>query len=193
MTNPANALDCTATAGQPDLDCGAGFLMADRAVQAVDTTPTHGERRAEPGGSQRGQRLVHRAGHRDLGGRRPADGRLRADRLRVRPVPPDGTTTLTCTARSIGGSATGSVTVKRDSSAPTNVISSRGSRRRTQHGTKPVKKKVKCKAKDAGSGIATCMVNGLKTTPGKHTVTVTATNNAGLVTHDEVQVQDPLT
>ena len=39
MTNPANALDCTAP-GNPDLDCGVGFELADRAVtQALDSTP----------------------------------------------------------------------------------------------------------------------------------------------------------
>jgi hypothetical protein len=32
MTNPANTIDCT-LAGNPDADCGFGFILADRAVQ----------------------------------------------------------------------------------------------------------------------------------------------------------------
>ena len=40
MTQPSNALDCTATAGQPDADCGVGFVLADRALaMALDPTP----------------------------------------------------------------------------------------------------------------------------------------------------------
>ena len=39
MTDPANALDCPAP-GNPDVDCGAGFLLADRALPMVlDSTP----------------------------------------------------------------------------------------------------------------------------------------------------------
>jgi subtilase family protein len=34
MTNPANAIDCVAP-GDPDTDCGAGFILADRAVGQV--------------------------------------------------------------------------------------------------------------------------------------------------------------
>ena len=32
LQNPANAIDCTA-AGRPDADCGAGFVLADRAME----------------------------------------------------------------------------------------------------------------------------------------------------------------
>ncbi len=40
MTNPANTLDCAASAAIPDPDCGAGFLLADRALaMALDNTP----------------------------------------------------------------------------------------------------------------------------------------------------------
>ena len=39
MTDSANTLDCPAL-GNPDIDCGAGFLLADRAVaMALDPTP----------------------------------------------------------------------------------------------------------------------------------------------------------
>ena len=39
LTDPANTVDCTLT-GNPDADCGFGFVLADRAVNAVrDGTP----------------------------------------------------------------------------------------------------------------------------------------------------------
>ena len=120
MTSPANALDCTATAGQPDLDCGAGFLMADRAVQAVDTSPPTVSgvlSPAAPNGAN-GWYTVPVTVTWAVADPQTA---VSAQTGCGPAAPPDGTTTLTCTARSIGGSATGSVTVKRDSSAPTNV------------------------------------------------------------------------
>ena len=39
MTDPANSIDCTESAAVPDPDCGAGFLLADLAFGALDTTP----------------------------------------------------------------------------------------------------------------------------------------------------------
>jgi hypothetical protein len=40
LTNPANTIDCNA-AGNPDADCGFGFVLADRAVaQVLTSTPT---------------------------------------------------------------------------------------------------------------------------------------------------------
>ncbi len=38
MTDPANAIDCIESALVPDPDCGAGFLLADRAFSALDFT-----------------------------------------------------------------------------------------------------------------------------------------------------------
>jgi len=38
MTNPANTIDCT-LAGNPDNDCGFGFILADRAVQEAKGSP----------------------------------------------------------------------------------------------------------------------------------------------------------
>ncbi len=40
MTDPANAIDCIESALVPDPDCGAGFLLADKAFLSLDiTTP----------------------------------------------------------------------------------------------------------------------------------------------------------
>ena len=44
------------------------------------------------------------------------------------------------------------------------------------------RKKIRCRAKDPESGIAQCKLQGLRTSKGKHTVTVVATNGAGVVT-----------
>lgn len=39
LTDPANALDCTSAAGDPDTDCGSGFIQADRVVAAALAPP----------------------------------------------------------------------------------------------------------------------------------------------------------
>ena len=58
MTDPANALDCTAP-GNPDVDCGVGFVLADRALaMALDTTPPV----ITPGRLARGARRRRTAG-----------------------------------------------------------------------------------------------------------------------------------
>src|SRR5262249_28797173 len=49
LKNPANTIDCTATAGVPDTDCGFGFDLADKAVQqAQDTSPPAISRSVNP-------------------------------------------------------------------------------------------------------------------------------------------------
>lgn len=40
LTDPANSLDCTSASGDPDTDCGSGFLQADRVVTAALTPQT---------------------------------------------------------------------------------------------------------------------------------------------------------
>ena len=91
-----------------------------------------------------------------------------------------GSTTLTCSATNIFGTGSGSVTIKIDTTGPTQ-LKAKGLKKVYKHGTKPDKKKIKCKAKDKESGIVTCKVKGLKTSKGTHTATVIATNGAGLV------------
>lgn len=39
LTDPANALDCTSAVGDPDTDCGSGFVQADRVLAALLPPP----------------------------------------------------------------------------------------------------------------------------------------------------------
>jgi hypothetical protein len=178
MTDPTKALPCaTAT---PAADCGIGFIMADQMVASLDSSPPTVAGLVSPAAPNGAngwytgavsvawtvtdpQTVAY-----SLTGCGPA-------------APANGTTTLTCTAKTIGGSASGSVTVRRDSTAPTK-LKAKGLKKSYAHGTKPAKKKIKCKATDGESGVASCKLKGLKTTPGRHKVTVIATNSAGLVT-----------
>lgn len=179
MTNTSNALDCTPTPGQPDADCGAGFIMADRAVVRGAPTLTPTLSPAVPNGA-RGWYTTKPVGVSwavsELGP--PVTSKTGCAAASVSAL---GSTMLSCTAANLYGSASKSVTIKIDTSKPTK-LKAKGLKKVYKHGTAPSKKTVKCKAKDKESGIAKCKVKGLKTTPGKHTVTVVATNNAGLVT-----------
>jgi Subtilase family len=179
LTNPANALDCTATAGQPDADCGSGFLLADRALQDVDSTPPAVARVVSPAtpnakdgwytGSvtvtwtvtETGSILVSQSG------------------CGPRSVTTDGVFPVTCTAKSVGGTHVSTVTIKRDASAPTKV-KIKGLKKTYAGSALPDKNKVKCKAKDPTSGITKCTVKGIKLTKGTHTAKATAINGAGL-------------
>ena len=176
MTNPTNAIDCTITAGQPDLDCGAGFVMADRAVVKAAPTITAALSPAAPNGANGW--YTSPVGVTwpvsDLGA--PATTKAGCDASTV-----SSSTTLTCAATNLYGTGSGSVTVKLDSTGPTK-LKANGLKKTYAHGARPNKNKITCKATDAESGVASCKVKGLKTTPGKHKATVIATNGAGLVT-----------
>ena len=178
MTDPTKAQQCaTAT---PVTDCGSGFILADLMVQSLDSTPPTVSGALSPP-APNGANGWYTAPVTVTWAVADPETVVSSQTGCGPASPPDGTTTLTCTAKSIGGPTSSSVTVKRDSSAPTK-LKAKGLKRTYPHGTKPIKKKIKCKATDAESGIASCKVKGLKTTPGKHKVTVIATNTAGLVT-----------
>jgi hypothetical protein len=173
MTAPANAIDCTLTGGQPDTDCGAGFVLADL---ALDDTPPVVSATVNPSvptgrhGWYTGDVTV------SLSAADPQTAVQTATGCGNFQVTTDGVKTFTCTAVSSGGSGTGSVTVKRDSHAPSKP-KIKGLRK---HGKPPPKRKLKCKSTDATSGIASCTLKGYSRKPGKHTVRATATDNAGL-------------
>jgi hypothetical protein len=177
LTDPRYALDCTPTAGQPDADCGSGFIQADRMIPAThDTTaptvtsslaPAPGPKGWFPGNVTATWMLTD------------ADSPVYTQ-SGCAPTTLTASGTATCTATSVGGTTTKSVSVQIDKSGPTQ-LKAKGLKKVYKHGTKPDKKKIKCKAKDKESGIVTCKVKGLKTSKGTHTATVIATNGAGLV------------
>ena len=130
MTMPANALDCGLSAAVPDPDCGAGFVLADRAVaMALDATPpviTPVVSPAAPDGANGWYRgpvtvtwsasdpespVVDPAG---CGGASPDDG----------------TSVVTCSATSAGGTTSVPLTIRRDSTAPSAPRSRASARRR---------------------------------------------------------------
>jgi hypothetical protein len=176
MTNPANAIDCTLTGGQPDTDCGAGFILADRAAAGLDGIPpvvTTAVNPAVPTGTNgwyTGDVTVSLSAADAQSAIQSANG------CGSFQVTSDGVNSFTCTAVSNGGTATGSVTVKRDAQPPSKP-KIKGLKKR---GPAPPKRKVKCKSNDATSGIASCTLKGYSRKPGKHTVKATATDNAGL-------------
>jgi hypothetical protein len=178
LTDPAFAQDCTATAGQPDPDCGVGFILADKMVAAAkDASPPSvspvTSPAAGPGGWFRGTVSVSWAVA-DAESPIFATSGCAAGTFASAGV-------SNCSATSVGGTTAKSLSIRIDKTAPTK-LKAKGLRKIYRHGTKPAKKKIKCRAKDRESGISSCKLKGLKTTPGKHKVTVIATNLAGLVT-----------
>lgn len=178
LTNTANALDCPLTVGQPDRDCGSGFLLADRAVaEVLDTSPPviTGAVRGSQG------RSGWFTGRVDVTWTVVDTPIISSSGCAPASITTDGTFTRTCSATSHGGSSSKSVTFKRDASAPVKV-KIKGLKKTYVGGAVPDKSKVRCKAKDPTSGIASCKIKGIKTSKGTHTAKATAVNGAGLKT-----------
>lgn len=181
MTDPANAIECTSSAAIPDPDCGAGFILADRAMAALDKTPAVPLATlspATPNGRQ-GFYTSDIAVSWTIDPESPTESSTGCEPITVNT---DGERSLSCSATSGGGAGTGSVTVKRDAKKPTKPRIKGIKKGKSYSPTElPAKKKVKkCKAKDATSGIESCKVKGYDTKPGKHKLKATATDRAGL-------------
>ena len=92
-------------------------------------------------------------------------------------------TDYSCSATSAGGSAPQqTVTIKRDATAPTNVSFSGGPADGVKYFPNSVPTVPTCTADDTTSGLDDCVVSGYSTALGTHTLTATATDNAGNVT-----------
>jgi hypothetical protein len=183
MTNPVNALDCTLTAGAPDRDCGSGFVLADRALgMALDATPpvvTPVISPAAPDGADGWYSGPVSVTWNISDGESPV--------VSVTPgcaaaIPGDGTTTLTCSATSAGGTTTVPVTVKRDSTPPTAPVIAGLAHKQYDTTNLPPRPNLRCSASDPTSGVDRCTVSGFKTAAGRHTLTAVAVNDAGLTT-----------
>ena len=182
MTNPANAIDCTLTGGQPDTDCGAGFVLANLAAAGLDGTAPVVSTAVNPSvptgsnGWYTGDVTV------SLSAADPQSA-VNATGCGNFQVTTDGVKTFACTAVSSGGAGSGSVTVKRDSQPPSKP-KIKGIKK---HGKPPPTGKLRCKSTDATSGIASCTLKGYSRKPGKHTVRATATDNAGLTSKSKLK------
>jgi hypothetical protein len=183
MTNTANAIDCSLTAGQPDTDCGAGFVLANFASAGLDGTPPVVSTAVNPSvptgnnGWYTGDVTVSLSAADAQSTVQSANG------CGNFPVTTDGVKTFACTAVSSGGTGTGSVSVKRDSQPPSKP-KIKGIRK---HRKPPPKRKLKCKSSDETSGIASCTLEGYSRKPGKHKVRAIATDNAGLTSKSKLK------
>jgi hypothetical protein len=182
MTTPANALDCTLSAAVPDPDCGAGFTLADRAMaMALDPTPPVVAPVVTPAvpdganGWYRGPVTVTWSASDPESPVVDPAGCGEAS-------PGDGTSVLTCSATSAGGTTSAPLTIKRDSTAPSAPAITGIGAKTYLPATLPKASAVHCTAADPTSGIAGCTVTGYGTAFGAHTLTATATNAAGLTT-----------
>jgi Subtilase family len=180
LTNPVNTLDCRA-AGLPDADCGFGFAFADSVVaQALDRTPPELATQvspAEPNGQNgwwTGDVAVSWSASDDGS---PVATRTGCDDASVTT---DGPLTVTCAATSAGGTTSRSVTVKRDATPPDAPAFTGIGAGTYDAATLPAQADIGCTSSDATSGLAGCTVSALDHAAGEHTITATATDNAGL-------------
>jgi hypothetical protein len=182
MTSPANALDCTPSAAVPDPDCGAGFVLADAAVAtALDATPpvvTPVVTPAAPDGANGWYQ-----GPVSVTWDVSDDESPVVDPVGCGPASPgEAATTVTCSATSAGGTASVPVTIKRDSTPPSPPAFTGITGKTYLPATLPRVSKIHCNAVDTTSGISGCTVKGYSSAVGAHTLTATATDDAGLTT-----------
>jgi hypothetical protein len=181
MTNPANALDCTTTPGVPDRDCGSGFLLADRAVgMALDgTAPSVAPTISPP--APDGANGWYRAPVTVAWSVADAESSVTLSSGCAPTAAGDVVAlTLTCTATSAGGTTTGTVTLRRDSTPPTRPEITGIAARRYTTATVPRAGRVACHATDLTSGVDSCRVTGYGAGTGRHRLTAVATDDAGL-------------
>jgi Subtilase family len=171
LTDSAGNIDCTA-AGRPDGDCGWGFPLADAkmtppAVVAA-TAP------AAPDGANGWFNSTVGLTWSVTDPETP----FATTNCNPQTVATDGVASFTCTATSIGGTTSQRITIKRDSTPPTQPTIS-GIRAGTLK-KMPPESGVGCTATDATSGVTSCVVTGYSTKLGRHTLTATATDESGL-------------
>ncbi|MEZ5119694.1 MAG: S8 family serine peptidase [Candidatus Nanopelagicales bacterium] len=177
MTDPTRSTNCLPSGARPNAECGGGFVFADSSLQALDSTgPTvvaNVTGRSGDNGWRTGDAAVEWAVT-------DPESVITASCQTVVITADTTGTTRDCEAASIGGISRASVTVKRDSTPPlpptfTGVVA--GS---FTPASLPPTEAIGCTATDATSGLAGCTVVGYSSQPGTHTLTATATDNAGL-------------
>jgi hypothetical protein len=168
--------------GMPDTDCGSGFIQADRAVtEALDTTPPSVTPTVAPGTPDRAHGWYHApvsVTWNATDAQSAISGESGCAPLSV--TSDTAAVTSSCSATSIGGSANGSVTIKRDASPP-NAPAFTGIAAKTYApASVPASSAIHCTAVDPTSGIDSCLVAGYSRAFGTHSLTATATDDAGL-------------
>ena len=180
LTDPLNTIDCLPTIG-PDDDCGAGFLLADRALAAIDRTPPVVTAILDPptpdgdGGWYRSDVDVSWT-HSDPDTPATVSGCAPAEILT------DGVSTLPCSVTSAGGTTSVPVTIRHDATPPSAPgFTGIAAQTYTTSGVPPAAA-LGCLATDATSGVAACTVTGYDASIGTHRLTATATDRSGLST-----------
>jgi subtilisin family serine protease len=178
LSDPRNTVACTVA--DPADACGAGFVLADRAVtEALDRTPP--SITAHPSRAPNGQRGWYVS---------PVTVSWSVSDLQSTVLSHSGCATatftsdvkavLTCTATSYGGTLTARFGVKLDRSPPSTPKITGISAKTYSPKRLPALRRIHCKASDHTSGIFSCKITGYSRKAGKHRLTATATNGAGL-------------
>lgn len=181
MTDPANAIPCASA--NPLQDCGAGFILADRAVVALDKTPikptpiTVPQRANGKGGWFTRKKVKLSWDVTDP--ESPTEGTEGCEPTKIKN---QGTIRIKCAATSGGGTGRSTARVKHDSRKPKRPkvkgIREGGTYKASRL---PAAGRVRrCRSKDATSGLRSCRVRGFSTKPGRHELKATATDEAGL-------------
>jgi Subtilase family len=180
MRSPAAAIPCAAPAiGTAADDCGAGFLLADAALHALDSTPPAISVATSPAAPNAAgwfnRPVVPRWSLSDpettIGTRSGCD---------ATPLAADGVDTAVCTAASLGGTASKTLTVKVDTTPPSAPQIAGIAARRYTAATLPRERALRCRASDPTSGVARCWIAGFTSRSGTHVLTATAVDGAGL-------------
>jgi hypothetical protein len=178
LTAPANSIDCLAF-GLPDPECGFGFILANRALTALDrdgplVRPIRRPRRPDgkAGWYRRAVRVTWRV--------RDPDSPLSLRRgCRPSRVARNGVTNLRCRAGSGGGRTVVRLRIRRDDADPgaPRFLGIRAGA--VDAGEVPDRSDLGCRARDAHSGLASCRVSGYGAAPGRHTLRAVAVDRAG--------------
>jgi subtilisin family serine protease len=186
MRDPRGTIDCTA-AGQPDADCGWGFLLADGKVSmALDSSPPAVAAALSPGAPDGSNGWFHGTVGLSWNVSDPQSP-VSTSGCAPQTVATDGIVASTCTATSAGGTTNQPVTIKRDTQPPspptfTGIKAGAKYTRRTI----PPRSRIRCQATDATSGVTSCVVRGYSSAPGRHTLTAIATDESGLISNSRL-------
>ena len=176
---PRGMIDCTSALGQPDGDCGWGFLQADAKVaMALDATPPSVAAVTSPAAPDGANGWFHSPVALTWNAAE-AESPFTTSNCGPQMIASDGVVAFTCTAASAGGTTNQPVTIKRDSEPPSAPTFS-GIRDGARLKRLPATSRITCTATDATSGLSSCVVTGYSKKPGKHTLTATATDESGL-------------
>ncbi len=183
LQDTAGTVDCAPAGPLPDLDCGFGFPLADVQVQELDRTPpsvTNVLAPAAPDG-RNGFYTAPVAVSWNLGDAgSPIYGSTGCAPVTVTA---DGPTTLTCEARSLGGTFRRSVTFNRDGSPPSAPAIAGIAARSYKRGKVPSAISCTLGRPDVGRELRGHRPQH-RARP--HTLTATATNGAGLTSSSQL-------